>query len=212
MFDFEDPVVIDVATRAGVLSGVGSCGPGRALACSGALSGTIENRRAEFSFSVMSFGLVYASRVFVSEDATRMAGRFSTDAGTGLTTAWVRTAAPQTWLSEAYEDLNRDLQPYYGDTQLSLASGTGSTFEPGRAYALRLRPNGKLPLLSGDLGAFWAGEMTWDAAARTLRLGPVPATAPELPVSLRIDYANGPRLEAELANGERYTFDLASRP
>jgi hypothetical protein len=65
----------------------------------------------------------------------------------------------------------------------------------------------------GQLGSFWSGEMAWRADQQTLVVGPVPETAPGLPVamSLRFDGTApaGPALasvEAVMASGARYQF------
>ena len=67
----------------------------------------------------------------------------------------------------------------------------GSDFSPQETYG---SPSDSR-FVSGDLGSFWSGEMAWSAGQQTLVVGPVPETAPGLPVamSLRFD-GDGARL------------------
>ena len=69
------------------------------------------------------------------------------------------------------------------------------------------------PALNGALGAFWAGEMKWHADEQTLEIGPVPATAPELPVALspHFDGTTLSTVDATMSNGDAYAFSPSVR-
>jgi hypothetical protein len=209
MFDFEDPVVVDIRAKDGIISGQGSCVPAPFSAmCAGELTGTLDDHVAEFGFPVPVAGLEYRSHAFVSADATRMAGYFSSSGPPDeLRTAWVRPEPGQQWLSGDYGPLEASLRGRGGRYQLTLDGASGDAFETGKNYEILLRSvgNGML-MLSGALGAFWAGEMTWQDAEQTLLIGPVPETAPDFPVRIRLrfDAETLTSVEANLANDERH--------
>lgn len=223
MFDFEDPVTASLRAEGSSLHGRGACGPMDSSLgqCGGDITGTLDGRRARFSFPVSfeafgDLGTNYGADVVISEDGTRMAGSFyaSTDlatlfVGTGLLTAWVRPAMDGRWL--AFEDtaLRNLLVEREGNYELELTEGAGDAYAASEAYDLVLRVTGPIPLLRGDLGAFWGGEMAWDDAAQTLSIGPVPETKPELPVAVSLVFEDTTlvTVQATLASGEKYAFD-----
>jgi hypothetical protein len=80
----------------------------------------------------------------------------------------------------------------------------GGDFSGQQPYLLDLSDQ----FVSGGLGSFWDREMSWSGDEQTLVVGPVPETAPGLPVELRLHY-DGPALvsvEAAMASGLRYHF------
>jgi hypothetical protein len=60
----------------------------------------------------------------------------------------------------------------------------------------------------GDLGAFWATELSVPTDGSAVHVGPVPATSPELPVEMQLDLgAQGfTRVTATTASGHAYVF------
>ncbi len=74
--------------------------------------------------------------------------------------------------------------------------------------------NRSSPMVTADLGAFWATEMSWQENEQILTVGPVSPTAPELPVSLtlRFNGLNLSEVEATVPSGTRYQFQAMPLP
>ncbi len=208
MFSFADPVAVDIDQAGGLIDGTGCCAgfPGdRDASCCGLVTGQIVDRRASFGFTPGQFEeYVYSTDVFVSSDGKRMAGPFSRMT---VPVAWVRIGSLEAYLPPPYPPLDSIMGTLAGDYDLVLsdAPGAGSDFSPQQTYALIVRGSG---FLYGHLGAFWSGEMAWNADQQTLVVGPVPETSPALPVamSLRFDGTTLASVEAVMASGVRYQF------
>jgi hypothetical protein len=205
MFRFEDPVVVDIDQAGSAIQGQGCCGifaGEHDISCCGPLTGQIVDRRASFGFSFDYGGEphVYSTDAFVSSDGKRMAGTFSPWGGP---MAWVRIGAYEAYLPPPSSALESVTSGHY-TLVLSDNPGAGSDFSWQPTYVLFTDPR----FVFGDLGAFWSGEMTWNADQQTLVVGPVPETAPGLPVamSLRFDGAALASVEAVMASGARYQF------
>jgi hypothetical protein len=215
LFDFEDPVTVRITQVGAVLSGTGSCAP-LFQACTGELHGSLTDGRAQFNFFMANAApaMTYAADVFVSDDGMRMAGKFGgyetmPDGPLPLSSAWVRAEAQSAWSTGDYQAVTDALGGRGGEYDLSLSAATGNLFAAGQPYALTLRSFDHGPMLSGALGAFWAGEMAWQAGEQTLVIGPVPATAPYLPVAVRLTFDADAlvSVEASMSSGEHYEFD-----
>jgi hypothetical protein len=212
MFDFEDPVTVYLQRDGNELSGMGSCVPVTTsviVDCQGKLSGTIDGHHAAFSFPA-SF-LTYGADVIASEDWQRMAGNFVADGSTGgsLWIAWARIPDGQSWLTSTDQGLIDAVDAREGTFAIQLVSGTGDAFGSAGTYSLLLRNGHGVPTLSGNLGAFWGGEMKWDEAAETLDIGPVPVTRPELPIEVHAQFDGTALLtvEATMPGDDVYEFD-----
>jgi hypothetical protein len=59
-------------------------------------------------------------------------------------------------------------------------------YSPDGSYSLGITTAGTGIEIAGDLGAFWADDLTWSDSAQTLTAGPVPETDPDLPTELRL--------------------------
>ena len=211
MFGFEDPVVADI-TQAGVaLQGQGCCarsGGQCDIRCRGPVTGEIVDRRASFGFSFDYSGepYVYSTDGFVSTDGKRMAGTFSRG---GAQVSWVRIGSYDDYLPQHDPALEGLAGMGRYSLVLSGDPGAGSDFSPQQTYDLGV----DFRSVAGDLGAFWSGEMAWNAGQRTLVVGPVPETAPGLPVamSLRFNETALASVEAVMASGARYQFQATPR-
>ena len=137
-----------------------------------------------------------------------MAGPFHDLAGWGEPKAWVRIAEGEAWLPRADPELADQLSGYSGYFTLALTDAEPvGVFEPNTGYTLGLiTPNGAF--VHGDLGSFWEGELSWDQSSETLVAGPVFETHPDLPVELRLSFADTELLEvvAALPSGAAATF------
>jgi hypothetical protein len=214
MFAWEDPVAVDIQTAGdGVIEGGGCCAGlfDPAFQCCGVLNGQIVDRHASFGFSFSFAGEVYeySTDAFVSADGQRMAGTFSR---TVSPVAWVRIGSADRYLAPAPQALQEILGTRVGQYALALsdAPAAGSDFSAQRTYRLNVGHE----FVSGEVGAFWAGEISWSADEQTLAAGPVPETAPGLPVALRLRF-DGTALasvEAVMASGLRYQFQATASP
>jgi hypothetical protein len=212
MFVFEDPVAVDLAQNGNALSGWGCCAglnSDPSFPCCGPIqNGRIENARASFSFPLGIVAESYAAEVHVARTGDRMAGTFYALGGSTGTTAWVRIPPDAQWLTHDDAALRAAVTARQSEYALVVADGDGSDVTASQEYRLVLR-GGSLPLLFGDLGPFWAGEMTWLESESTLEVGPVPPTAPELPIALRLRFAGDVLMtcEATFASGSTYVLE-----
>jgi hypothetical protein len=215
MFDFEDPVTVDLRESGAELQGEGCCGgfddQSTALQCCGVLQGYAAAGHATFGFSFDSVGEHhdYSTSVFVSADGQRMAGTFSQS---GWPVTWIRIGATDTDFFSSTLAPEPIPTPASGRFALTLsdAPAPGSDFSAQTPLTLVLDTH----FVSGDLGSFWSGEMSWNAAEQTLLVGPVPETAPGLPVALRLrfDGTGLASVEATMAAGLRYHFQATAAP
>jgi len=215
MFVWEDPVAVDITEMdGGVLQGQGCCGGfadvSSQLQCCGAVTGTIADRHAQFGFSFGHGEYQYMTDVYVSSDRQRMAGTF----GSGFPVAWVRIGPMDANLpfnSDGFRDLT---DAHTGDYELLLSDDPtpGTDFAAQRTYAFAIGGG----YVWGDLGAFWSHEIRWNDADQTIVAGPVPETAPGVPVSLTLHFAGDggtvlTSVEAVMASGVRYPFQAMLR-
>jgi hypothetical protein len=214
MIGFEDPVAVALGQQGTVISGYGCCvglrPPSGVECCGPIIDGSIVDRRARFGFS-FDVGAIYeySADVTVSSDGQRMLGPFSRFS---WPTAWVRIDAVDLkttgWLSDRNTVVSEAVRERVGSYALALAATTadGDDFSPDAVY--RFLISGPLPLVWGDLGPFWSGEMSWLADEETLVVGPVPVTDPAFPIGLRLHFEAVvlTSVEADMASGARYSF------
>lgn len=69
-------------------------------------------------------------------------------------------------------------------------------------------------VIRGDLGAFWATELSLPTDGSSVHVGPVSATSPELPIDAQLDFgAQGfTRVAATTASGHAYAFAATRMP
>lgn len=216
MIGFEDPVGVALGQQGTIIAGYGCCAglnpPSGTACCGPIIDGWIVGGRARFGFPFEFGGGVYeyAADVTVSTDGQRMLGAFSR---ISKPTAWVRIDAVDLqatgWLSDRNPLVSEAVRERIGSYALTLidTSAGGSDYSPDAVYQLLI--SGSLPLVWGDLGPFWGGEMSWLADEETLVLGPVPVTAPTFPITLRLQFEGIvlTSVEAEMASGARYLFN-----
>jgi hypothetical protein len=207
MFDFEDPVVVTLVQNGETLTGRGCCAPGgEAFCCGDIVGGLADDGQVVFGFPVLG-AQTYRAAVSVSAAGDRMTGAFYPLTGSGFLAAWARVPDNENWLEHEDAELRDAVAARQGHFALSLTQGDGDDFAFDAEIQLRLRVN-VMPLISGDLGAFWAGEMVWHAASSTLVVGPVPETQPDLPIELELHFNEHwlQSADAEMPSGERYSF------
>ena len=87
------------------------------------------------------------------------------------------------------------------------AASSGTEFVAGRTYKLFHRQR----TMSGDLGSFWSNEISAVNEGSPLRVGPVPATSPELPTELEVDFNDTgvTGVTATTASGGVYRFSAS---
>ena len=216
MFLFEDPVAIRLEQDGDQLSGVGCCIPDLVADqyCCGTITGSIDGDRASFSFPLGDLGDSYRAEVVVSEDGTRLGGRFFRDDATNsplldLKTAWLRyESAQETWLT-IHADLEAELRDISGTiVRLHDTAEAGDGFDHDTDYEL-LAAHGSL---GGDLGAFWGSEIHVRASDGAIVAGPVPTTSPDFPESMILHRDGATLLEVEvtMGSGATYRFGVAS--
>jgi hypothetical protein len=216
MFQFEDPVGVQLVQTGGVLTGQGCVSgvppldsdPGPYC---GGIQGTVTGNHASFVFHPL--GDSYIADATVSSDGMRMTSRFHGVSWLPFPTAWLRVADGQIWLTPA----SVPGQPYAsGSYQLILSSAAPGATEylPDTTYHL-IYDRGRL---SGDLGSFWTSEISPLNDSRSgigsFRVGPVPETDPALPVSLSMDIGAGvfTHVAAVTGSGHAYEFSASVVP
>jgi hypothetical protein len=209
MFNFEDPVGVQLAQSGSVLTGSG-CAAGApplaefAKSFCGAIKGAVVGNTATFEFRFEPYYQYYAETT-VSKDGQRMTGRFHAVEFLDNPTAWLRLADDQVYLPQAQGP--RALEdPLSGAYQIKViaASQGGSDYVVDKTYRLNYFRHG----LSGDLGSFWNTEATDPLEGSPLRVGPVAETAPELPTAIELDFEddNFTEIRATTPRGHTYTF------
>ena len=218
MFSFEDPVGVRlVEGHDGSLTGRGCAAgaPGddeNEVSLCGDIVGKVTGFSASFGFDFDSEpgGFAYSARVTVSRDARRMTGTFSN--GTGDSTflmAWLRVRDGEVWLDRPPYDDKDPLMGRYDLLFVSSATG-GTEYVAGKPYNLAYWRHA----LSGSLGSFWGSEMSEPSQGSPVKIGPVAATSPELPVTVQVEFdALGfTQVTAQTASGNSYTFTATHAP
>jgi hypothetical protein len=209
MFNFEDPVGVQLAQSGHVLTGSG-CASGAppltetATVFCGAIKGEVVGSVATFGFPFEP-NYYYHAQTTVSKDGQRMTGRFHAIGDLDYPTAWLRLADDQAFLPQARSARAND-DPLSGAYLIKViaASPGGSDYEIDKAYRLNYFRHG----LSGDLGSFWHSEATDPFEGSPIRVGPVAETAPELPTAIELDFKddNFTEIRATTPTGHTYTF------
>ena len=210
MFNFEDPVGVDLVQSGSVLTGSG-CAAGAPplteapkIFC-GAIKGKVVGNAATFGFPFEYNNYYYFAETTVSKDGQRMTGRFHAIDFLDYPTAWLRLVDDQAYLPQAQSPRALD-DPLSGAYQVKViaASQGGSDYEIDKTYRLNYFHHG----LSGDLGSFWHSEATDPFEGSPIRVGPVAETAPELPTAIELDFEedNFTEIRATTPKGHIYTF------
>jgi hypothetical protein len=207
MFTFEDPVGVQLTQTNGELVGQGCAGGTPPLvdgyfSC-GDIRGSVAGNTAKFGFSFENYH--YHAETIISANGQRMTGRFH------ALYDWLDS--PSAWLrvpdgAEYLESMGSPLEPtaLAGRYELRLREGEGGEYVRNVPYALWYSRRS----MGGHLGSFWGTEASDPAAGSPVRVGPVPATSPELPVSLQLDFDEGgfTQVRATTASRNAYTFDV----
>ncbi|MES1184030.1 MAG: hypothetical protein ABUL60_09445 [Myxococcales bacterium] len=223
MFDFEDPVGVRLVEDAnGTLTGRGcavgapdvsspgssTLEPGEPSLCGDSV-GAVSGNRAAFGFTFWSGSGSYATDVTISSDLQRMTGVFENGSAAddgAFRVSWLRVAADQLYLERPSPSFGEALDGTY-DLALEDAGAEGqggSEYVAGKTYRLACWRGA----IRGDLGAFWPTELTEASDGRTVHVGPVSATSPELPVEMQLDFVpqGFTRVTATTASGHTYVF------
>ncbi|HEY2901317.1 MAG TPA: hypothetical protein VGL59_12125 [Polyangia bacterium] len=192
----------------------------------GPITGNIDGRHVRFQFQVdFSGGVTFAADVYMSADGNRMAGRFFTalqknasldgPGWLGEPTAWGRLAPSESWFARPAwpSDVDQALSDLGAGYDLTLVDdpNNGDDFSTLRTYRLARLASG----LVGDLGAFLPNEISFTQGptgeTTTILAGPVPETAPGLPIALTVELQGGAvvRVQASMASGATYAFTAA---
>lgn len=206
LFDFEDPVGVQL-TQTGTLLGGRGCDVGAPPLAEdhpeycGPISGSVSGQQAKFGFHFQ--GSDYLTEVTVSADGQRMTGRFHGAADwMPQPMAWLRVPDGELWLTTPKSS---GQQRY--SLELVRADGDEYTAEPNEWNLLDFWYHGGI---SSPLGAFWNTETRLSADGSTLDVGPVPLTTPELAVSMSIHIEQDELtdLTAITGSGHHYEFEL----
>jgi hypothetical protein len=222
MFAFEDPVAVEITQNGNTLSGTG-CYAGLPTPddpslpssfCAG-LTGVIEGRHAQFAFA--SAWAPYAADVFASADGQRMAGRFHDVDAWGSPYAWLRIGPTDRGLPTpapgGLEDVVQTLSGEYVLSPLGAPPpGVELSASTPNQYVLSVRVLGHAALVLGTLGAFRAGELSWNATEQVLVAGPVPLTSPNLPTEVRLHFDGSSLVDvqATMPSGTAYRFSATA--
>ena len=227
LLGFEDPLAVQLTQSHVVLTGIG-CLAGLAsprdasppFPCHPIVDGTIVGNRVHFAFEP------YSTDVTASANGDRMTGTLNGSSGH---ITWLRVNYPDPWLANtAGQGLREAVEiraRAYGLIPAANAPASGPDFVPNQTYRFSLSTHYNFggqtstadrssPMVTGDLGAFWATEMSWQENEQILTVGPVSPTAPELPVSLtlRFNGLNLGEVEAIMPSGTRYQFQALPFP
>ncbi len=209
MFDFEDPVGVQLVQNGAQLTGDGCAGgvPPREDSTwdtyCGAVSGTVAGRKAMFGFHFQNYD--YLAETVVSADGTRMTGRFhGASDWMPYPMAWLRAEDGQHWLPlpaypPQFENANYELQ---------LTDSDGDEYAPGQTYVMHYFRSS----FGGDLGSFWYSEISQASPDGPLVVGPVALTQPQLAVAMSVDIDNGhfTRFQATTGSGHHYAFSAVA--
>lgn len=213
MFFFEDPVGVQLFQAPdGRLTGRG-CAAGAPGATSedadellfcGDLTGRVSGQTASFAFAPDLSDLYYTNRVVIALDGSRMSGVFSNGFGdSNHAMGWLRVPDDAVRLERPALAVISSRDAAY-QLRLVADESQGDEFVAERSYDLVFSRAG----LHGALGAFWYSEIFDPGDGSSLRVGPVPETAPGQPTSLDLHFDEGGmvRVEAYTAAGGSYVF------
>jgi hypothetical protein len=143
-----------------------------------------------------------------------MAGLFSSTPGGAFAAAWRRFGSsdrylmlpsePEEWLALDDRSGSFHLEPVGAVPDLS-----APVDEFGYWLSLDVQRGGAW--IRGSLGSFAGDEMVWTEATQTLTVGPVPATAPKLPIALTLVFDGKALLRAEATMPGGDTFQFTAR-
>ena len=210
LFEFEDPVGVQLIQSDGVLSGRGCAAgappeaPGYSSFC-GDISGKVEESEVFFVFN-FEFAS-YAAFTTVSKDGQRMTGRFhGVQDFLPYPTAWLRVPDDQSWLEYPVHDADDPLAGLY-ELRLQDASAGASEYSADKVYSFRYYEGA----IASDLGSFWNSEISRAEPGGPFTVGPVPATAPELAISMSMEVGEQgfTQVRATTASGHAYVFAAA---
>jgi hypothetical protein len=205
LFGFEDPVGVRLTQTNTRLVGRGCAAGAPPLATDqnfcGDVTGEVDGNEASFGFSFE--GYRYQAETVISADGQRMTGRFHGVADwLESPTAWLRLPDDAAFL----EAMAKPSEPeaLSGWYELRLTDGAAGEYQSGVPYRFFYSRRA----IQGALGAFWGTEASDPAAGAPIRVGPVPATSPELPVSLQIEFTEHglTAVKAHAASGNAYSF------
>jgi hypothetical protein len=187
--------------------------------------GRIEGRQVQLRYSI-SFGggASIAADAFVSADGRRMGGRFrellspsnaEPPSWQDAPTAWLRIDPEDIWLRSS-KSWPSDFSKWPGvrTYQLTLLDdATGrAEFSREKPYSLEIHM-GTRKGIAGDLGSFWIDELSFalgpSGETTTIIAGPVPETAPILPVELKLGLQDATviQVDARTPSGATYRFN-----
>jgi hypothetical protein len=187
----------------GCASGAPPLAEAEAYGRCGTIAGNVDGNRTSFGFELENGSGSYYAETIVSADGQRMTGRFRGLTEVPYPTAWLRVADDQPWLEFGIGRHSVRNGSY--DLRLESASEGGSEYDAAKSYGLTyLDGEG----LFSDLGSFWHEEIVPAGPYGALVVGPVPVTAPELAVSLRLEISGEAfdRVHATTGSGHEYTF------
>jgi len=169
--------------------------------------GKVSGRSARFWFSFESF--TYVANTQISADGQRMTGSLHAVADYDMPTAWLRVPDGDSGL---YVDSAKREDPLTGWYTLELDGADAGATEYDAARTYRLSYDGVRGIAS-DLGSFWHTEISRIESPAALQVGPVPATSPELAISMRLETSadSVSRVFATTASGHHYEFAAARR-
>ncbi len=179
----------------------------------------IDGRRVTFEFHILfAGGFFFAADAYVSEDGNRLAGRFAAAPSTDgaaiyhwqpYPTAWARIGPKDSWLERRAWPADTETWNVGPGYDLALQEGPDAgEFTTDRVYRIWRLGEG----LVGDLGSFTSSELEFTSGpsgeTTGIVAGPVPETAPNLPVRLELNLENGAlvTLVAETPSGATYSF------
>jgi hypothetical protein len=215
MYGFEDPVTVHLEVgpvgsdgRSFNVTGMGCDVGWRSLfdpsndvnGDCGELHGHGAGLALDFSFYFRHWKTTYTMHVQASKDGTRMAGTLDGQSEYDGSVVgreiygWLRLEDVGVRSSlDTWKLPSADLGPLPDD---SWTGPSGFTFAlqgdvqigrwvPGQQYFVTAS-SVYVDSFTGDLGPFWNPDFHWDEATRTLTAGPVPETAPGMPVTLEL--------------------------
>jgi len=212
LFVFEDPVGVQLTQANGQLTGEGCASGtppdvGEFQSFCGAVSGKVSGRSAQFWFHFQIY--TYLANTQISADGQRMTGSLHAVADYDMPTAWLRVPYERRSLAI---DLTRRDDPRAGWYTLTLdgADPDATEYDATKTYRLFYEAGRGI---ASDLGSFWNTEISGMESPAGLQVGPVPATAPELAVSMQLETSADSlsRVRATTGSGHHYEFAAARR-